>query len=214
MTFAGRLFSTMSRLEILDWRCEEVVGQTQNRYERGRSVGRLILSGPILSGIRVWLCIPGKKKLPLATPFLLLSALATVACSGGCKQCCEWTNDFASALDACCQADCSLRCQPLACFNDRCSAAPRESGSCLAKDCKSQAPSVIKRPLRRLVKCKARHTAKRPEPTIAYEPPRPPKFLLVPTREVLSNVNMMAPTPRRGDVEVGFGPQLDIPGHD
>lgn len=50
---------------------------------------------------------------------------------------------------------------------------------------------------------------------IGYEPPRPPKFLTVPVRPVFSTVNMDAPTPRRGDVEVGFGgAQLDFPSHD
>ncbi|MGI9427412.1 MAG: hypothetical protein ACR2NM_02060 [Bythopirellula sp.] len=41
-----------------------------------------------------------------------------------------------------------------------------------------------------------------PEP---YQPPMPPKFLPVPACSVFSNVNMAAPTRKRGQVEMGFG---------
>jgi hypothetical protein len=43
----------------------------------------------------------------------------------------------------------------------------------------------------------------------------PPEFLPVPTRRVFSAVNMAAPAPMRGAVEVTFGSaQLTAPGRD
>jgi len=63
-------------------------------------------------------------------------------------------------------------------------------------------------------KCDDRAVAERSEPLPVYEAPQPPKFLPVPTRPVFSTVNMQAPTPRRGEVEVPFGSQLNFPGQD
>jgi hypothetical protein len=57
----------------------------------------------------------------------------------------------------------------------------------------------------------------RPEPgppPIRYRPALPPKFLPVPTQPTLSPVRPDAPEPWRGDVEVGFRPQLTFPARD
>jgi hypothetical protein len=51
-------------------------------------------------------------------------------------------------------------------------------------------------------------------PPACLRPPMPPKFLPVPTEPVLSPVRPDAPEPRRGDIEVGYRPQLTSPGHD
>lgn len=51
-------------------------------------------------------------------------------------------------------------------------------------------------------------------PPVTYRPPMPPEFLPVPTRPVFSAVNMAAPEPMRGAVEVDFGPQLTVPGRE
>lgn len=47
-----------------------------------------------------------------------------------------------------------------------------------------------------------------PEP---YEPPLPPRFLPVPARPVFTTVNLDAATLGRGQVEVGYGPELAFP---
>ncbi len=51
-------------------------------------------------------------------------------------------------------------------------------------------------------------------PPVSYRPPMPPDFLLVPTRPVFSSVNMSAPEPVRGSIEVEYGPQLGISSRD
>ena len=164
--------------------------------------------GHILPG--TWLQLrPTDKDRPGIVLLLYLLVITTVACSGGCMQCYELTNDFACALDACSLDGC-LQTNPA----DRCAAAPTESESGAKKQCAMDLAKVKIGSLCRHFKGKAKHHKRGTEPMVAYEPPRPPKFLLVPTREVFSRVNMMAPSQRRGDVEVGFGPQLDMPGHD
>ena len=189
-------------------------------------MGRLRIFGWILSGTRLNLGIPDKgipdkeipdKGRPGIAILLNLLLVTLVACHGGCKQCSEVTSDFACALDACSLDDC-LQATPDDCCG---TAAPTESGSCEKKPCETTAARshcLKKCSIWSLFKTKAKAKAKSPkqraEPVITYEPPRPPKFLLVPSQEVFSRVNMMAPIPRRGDVEVGFGPLIDIPGHD
>jgi hypothetical protein len=42
----------------------------------------------------------------------------------------------------------------------------------------------------------------------------PPDFLPVPTQPIFAAVNLAAPEPMRGAVEVDFGPQLTVPGRD
>jgi hypothetical protein len=57
----------------------------------------------------------------------------------------------------------------------------------------------------------------RPEPgppPIRYRPALPPKFLPVPTQPTLSPARPDAPEQWRGDVEVGFRPQLTFPARD
>lgn len=49
-------------------------------------------------------------------------------------------------------------------------------------------------------------------PAVRYRPPMPPKFLTVPTRPFLAPVNLNAPLPANGTVEVDFGSQLAFPG--
>jgi hypothetical protein len=48
-------------------------------------------------------------------------------------------------------------------------------------------------------------------PPVCYEPPMPPKFLPVPARSVFTSVNMHAPTPRTGQVEMGYDGQMRFP---
>lgn len=63
--------------------------------------------------------------------------------------------------------------------------------------------------------CEALHSCiKRGPPPVSYKPLMPPKFLPIPTRSVFTAVNLAAPTPTRGAVEVDFGPQLTVPGRD
>lgn len=57
-----------------------------------------------------------------------------------------------------------------------------------------------------------RPRVERGPPPVSYQPPMPPKFLPVPTRLVFTGANMLAPTPTRGAVELGNGPQLTFPG--
>jgi hypothetical protein len=188
---------------------------TNNRDERGHLVGK-----------------------PLRITFVL----AWIACCGGCRQVCEWTDDFSCAIDACTLGKCIQPIQPSTCLTSpHCPAVQCDEGtkelevrSCKEnslkenacektgtatlivkkQECDVVAPIMQTCPILRLGMNKTKHRAHRPEPTIAYEPPMPPKFLLVPTEKVFSKVNMLAPTPRRGDVEVNFGPQLNIPSHD
>ncbi len=57
----------------------------------------------------------------------------------------------------------------------------------------------------------------RPEPgppPIRYRPPMPPKFLPVPTQPILAPARPDAPEPWRGNIEVGWGPQLTFPARD
>ncbi len=51
-------------------------------------------------------------------------------------------------------------------------------------------------------------------PPVSYRPPMPPEFLPVPTQPIFAAVNLAAPEPMRGAVEVDFGTQLLIPGRD
>lgn len=51
-------------------------------------------------------------------------------------------------------------------------------------------------------------------PPVSYVPPMPPKFLPVPARSVFSNVNVNAPTVSYGQVEVGYGHELQFPAGD
>ena len=44
--------------------------------------------------------------------------------------------------------------------------------------------------------------------------PMPPKFLPVPTEDVLSPVRPDAPEPQRGNVDMGWRPQMTVSGHD
>ncbi len=44
--------------------------------------------------------------------------------------------------------------------------------------------------------------------------PMPPKFLPVPTQDVLSPVRPDAPEPQRGNVDMGWRPQMTVSGHD
>jgi hypothetical protein len=175
-------------------------------------------------------------------PLRITFVLAWIACCGGCRQVCEWTDDFSCAIDACTPGGCIQPIQPSTCLtsspcpavqcdegtkelefhsceeNSRKENACKETGTAALivekQECDVVAPILQTCPILRLGMNKTKHRAHRPEPTIAYDPPMPPKFLLVPTEKVFSNVNMLAPTPRRGDVEVDFGPQLNIPGHD
>ncbi|MCH7751077.1 MAG: hypothetical protein IH898_02830 [Planctomycetes bacterium] len=49
-------------------------------------------------------------------------------------------------------------------------------------------------------------------PPVSYRPPMPPEFLPVPTQPIFAAVNLAAPEPMRGAVEVDFGTQLVVPG--
>jgi len=49
-------------------------------------------------------------------------------------------------------------------------------------------------------------------PPITYRPPMPPEFLPLPTYPIFAAVNLAAPEPLRGAVEVDYGPQLTVPG--
>ena len=49
-------------------------------------------------------------------------------------------------------------------------------------------------------------------PPVSYRPPMPPEFLPVPTQPIFAAVNLAAPEPTRGKVEVDFGTQLVVPG--
>jgi hypothetical protein len=51
-------------------------------------------------------------------------------------------------------------------------------------------------------------------PPMRYYPPMPPKFLPVPTQPVISPARMDAPYPWRGDVEMGFRPEVIFPARD
>lgn len=51
-------------------------------------------------------------------------------------------------------------------------------------------------------------------PPVRYRPTLPPKFLAVPTRPIVTDVNLCAPAPDHCQVEVGFDPQLAFPGSD
>ncbi len=42
----------------------------------------------------------------------------------------------------------------------------------------------------------------------------PPDLLPVPTQPIFAAVNLAAPEPMRGAVELGFSPQLTVPGRD
>lgn len=51
-------------------------------------------------------------------------------------------------------------------------------------------------------------------PPVTYRPVMPPEFLPVPTQPIFAAVNLATPEPTRGNVEVDFGPQLQVPGGD
>jgi len=165
-------------------------------------VGKRIRFGHLFPGTWLKLWTTDKDRHGIS-PFLYLLVIMTLACNGGCKQCFELTHDIACGLNACFPQT----------PTDRCAAAPEEAERCVEKRCEAKKRLLHSKKCSfpRSFKCKAQP---RSEPMVAYEPPRPPKFLLVPTRKVFSGVNMTAPTPRRGDMEIGFGPQIDFPGHD
>jgi hypothetical protein len=51
-------------------------------------------------------------------------------------------------------------------------------------------------------------------PPMTIRPPMPPKFLPVPTEDVMSPVRPDAPEPQRGNVDMGWRPQMTVSGHD
>ncbi|WP_428304770.1 hypothetical protein [Lacipirellula sp.] len=51
-------------------------------------------------------------------------------------------------------------------------------------------------------------------PPATFRPPMPPKFLPVPTQDVLSPARPDAPEPQRGNVDMGWRPQMTVSGHD
>lgn len=104
--------------------------------------------------------------------------------------------DAAPCCDDCCGDGCDGSCEP----NGSCSllAAADRCGRCgVCQHC--------------------RKLFTRPEPgppPIRYRPALPPKFLPVPTQPTLSPVRPDAPEPWRGDIEVGFRPELTFPARD
>lgn len=79
---------------------------------------------------------------------------------------------------------------------------PVESEACPPAS-PASCPQVAKKRLKR--KWRPGCNVKPSPPPIAYRPPVPPTFLPVPTQPIFSTVNMAAPEPMRGVVEVDFG---------
>ena len=142
----------------------------------------------------------------IAWPVALMAA-----CLGGCAR-------YACTCSSAVCDDCTPSCTTLDCGDDVIRSTPGLVSNSTPKQALRPTKNRFEAPKLRgkCTKCKqllSRCRCKEPL-QISYEPPRPPKFLPVPVRPVFSTVNMQAPTSRRGDVEVRFGPQIDFPGHD
>ena len=100
-----------------------------------------------------------------------------------------------------------------------CGAAVSCEVDCPAAAC-CEAPCPLLGACGRCRDCLAGRTCKlfsRPEPgppPVRYRPLLPPRFLPVPTEHVVSPARPEAPDPWRGDVELGWRPQVTFPGHD
>jgi hypothetical protein len=84
---------------------------------------------------------------------------------------------------------------------ETCCCCPLLDGCCLCSACKVGHRRLFTRP-------------EPGPPPVRFRPEMPPKFLPVPTEPTLSPARPDAPEPWRGDVEVGWRPELTFPGRD
>ena len=117
-------------------------------------------------------------------------------CSGQCFQHHGCDVEYCEEIAYPEECGCPDECEP------PCSKCPTCALPSLALGCRLKAHSRLCRPV------------ESGPPPVSYRPPMPPEFLPVPTRPVFSAVNMAAPEPMRGEVEVSYGPQFTSPGRD